>query len=156
MEEFALNIIHIFQDIDSLSFLSQTYLEDVPKDSYKDSTSDGKRKFLMMVERFTDSNLNTLQMFLNHRRYFNDTCKCNCLFCETIAFDDLPCTLQRLLDEIPITIEKLKQIKDETVKPDEHVYLRRIESFLTKMQEDTKALMENQYSSFYHENCKMK
>ena len=91
--------------MDSLSFQSQILLEEIPFFHYEDTINEEKRKFLIMLERFSDTNLNLLYCFQENKKFFGNILKeikCNCIFCETVAFDDIPTILKRMSTEIPI------------------------------------------------------
>ena len=155
MDEFGLILIHIFEDIDSLSFLSQNLIDDISTYSYGNYDASERRRFLIAIERFSDNSLKVLQMFLENKKYFPNkiSWKCNCSLCEVSVIDDIPCTLQRLNIEFPLAIKKIKELRDVVTKKDEGLYLRRMELSLTRMNHNIQDLNGNEYSSFYHENC---
>ena len=64
------------------------------------------------------------------------------------------CTFQRLLNEIPVAIKKIKEVRNAVAKKDEDLYLRRTELSLKKINQNIQDLMNNEYASFYHKNCK--
>ena len=147
-----MNIIHLYQDIDSLSFASQILIDEMPYFHYGDTVLTEKRRFLMAIDRFADSSLSKLNAFRENRKIFN-TQKCACLFCDSTVFDDLSCTLVRISEELPGIIGKLQKMIDVCIVLEDKVYFRQLHMFLSKMKNDVTYLLKDDFSDYFHHSC---
>ena len=107
-----------------------------------------------MLERFSDSNLNLLYCFQENKNFFGNILKetkCNCIFCETVAFDDIPTILKRMSTEIPILMKKLENIKQthKELSQQDEIYFKRLQPSLNKMTSDIETFCKNEYLSHY-------
>ena len=98
MEEIAISLIHLHQDLDSIQFQSLSLLDDIPFFDFDDIANGEKRKLLIMLERFANTNLCLMHSFQENKKFFNGPvfnhikdktrCNCYCISCETIGFED--------------------------------------------------------------------
>ena len=159
MEEIAISLIHLHQDLDSIQFQSLSLLDDIPFFDFDDIANGEKRKLLIMLERFANTNLCLMHSFQENKKFFNGPvfnhikdktrCNCYCISCETIGFEDIPSTVKRMLCEIPNIIRKLQNFRQkyEKLSKEDEVFLIRLQTTLNRMNTDLEIFFKNEYLS---------